>query len=112
MTDDLPTDLWIAAHIRQAVKEGVPMIVVHKGDASRGSIFLKINRLDGTAQIMSQLRMEDELVWCPMGGFLPESEADSYLAEQTAFDPDVWIVEIEDRQGRLWFPGRIVNEEI
>ena len=30
----------------------------------------------------------------------PESDADAYLARQIDFDPDIWIVAVEDRLGR------------
>jgi len=111
MDDSLPTDLRIAAQIRIAAAQGIPMVIVHKGEPSSGSICLKINRLDGTAEILGQIRIEDELVWTPAsnGAPMPEREADAYLAEQCTFDPDLWVVEIEDKAGRHWFPERIVH---
>jgi len=113
MNDDLPTDLWIAAQIRIAAQSGVPIVVVHRGDASRGTIYLKINWLDGTADVLNQIRMEDEIVWSIVGKGprMDEREADAYLAQQIDFDPDVWIIEVEDRQGRPWFQGRIIGRE-
>jgi len=111
MNDDLPTAFWIAAQIRIAAQSGVPMVIVHKGDATSGSILLKINRLDGTAEILSQVRLDEERVWTPITDKpqMSEAEADAYLTRQIDFDPDVWVVEVEDRQGRSWFPGRIVE---
>jgi len=111
MNDDLPTAFWIAAQIRIAEKSGVPMVIVHKGDATNGSILLKINSLNGTAEILSQVRLDDERVWTPITDkpHMSEADADAYLARQIDFDPDVWVVEVEDRQGRPWFPGRIVE---
>ena len=107
----LPTDLRISAQIRIAAAQGISMMVVHKGDPTSGSICLKINRLDGTAEILSQIRMEDELVWvrAGTGDIIPEREADAYLDEQTSFDPDLWVIEVEDKQGRHWFPEKIVT---
>jgi len=40
---------------------------------------------------------------------MAENEAEGYLARQAEIDPDCWILEIEDRQGRHWFPGRVVT---
>jgi hypothetical protein len=31
---------------------------------------------------------------------LPEADVEAYLARQLRFDPDLWIVEVEDRGGR------------
>ena len=30
---------------------------------------------------------------------LPETDVETYLARQIRFDPDVWIIEVEDRLG-------------
>lgn len=108
---DLPTDLRIAAQRRIAAAAGIPMIVVHKGDANSGTIYLKINRLDGTAEVLSQVRTENGIAWMSTTGSKgqPEKEADAYLAQQSDFDPDLWIIEIEDKQGRHWFPEKIID---
>lgn len=109
--ETLPTDLRISAQIRIAAAQGISIMVVHKGDPSSGAISLKINRLDGTAEILSQIRLDGELVWIPSGEGkpLPECEADAYLAQQVEFDPDLWVIEVEDKQGRHWFPEKIVR---
>lgn len=109
MERNLPTDLWVSAQIRIAAQSGVPIVVLHKGDPSSGAILLKVNHLNGTAEILSQIRLEEELVWLSTEGLVEEAKADAYLAEQTDFDPDLWILEIEDRMGRIWFPGRIIR---
>lgn len=111
--DDLPTDLWIAAQMRTLAREGIPAVVRKRGAGASGSLLLKINRLDGTADLYDQVRIEDERVWLKTSqtGPLSEAEAEAILARQIDFDPDLWVVEIEDKQGRLWFSGRVVNPE-
>ncbi|HAX92009.1 MAG TPA: DUF1491 domain-containing protein [Rhodospirillaceae bacterium] len=111
MNDDLPTDLMISAQIRIAARQGVPIVVTHRGDSSSGSIYLKINLLNGTAHVLNQVRLEDERVWVYTLSDTPldEREADKYLESQIDFDPDLWVIEIEDRQGRHWFDGRILK---
>ncbi|MDD3182846.1 MAG: DUF1491 family protein [Alphaproteobacteria bacterium] len=114
MSDDLPTNLRISVQIRIAAKQGIPMMVVHKGDPNSGAIYLKSNRLDGTAEVFSQIRTNEGLAWLSAteGKGMPEREADDYLAQQLDFDPDMWIIEIEDRQGRHWFPEKILTPHI
>jgi hypothetical protein len=111
LNDRPPTGFLIAAQIRIAGREGVPITVRRRGDDASGAIILKINRLDGTAQVLVQARMGDEIVWSPAGraGPVPEAEADRILDRQAAIDPDTWILEIEDRQGRPWFPGKVIQ---
>jgi hypothetical protein len=110
MMRGLPTDLLIDAQRRVAEREGVPMTVVRRGYNGSGAILLKINRLDGTARVLSQIRSDDELVWSPVSRADPmdEKDADAYLEKQGRIDPDLWIIEIEDKQGRHWFPGKVV----
>jgi len=107
----LATDLMISAQIRIAAREGVPITIVRRGENSIGTIILKINRLDGTARVLSQVRYDDELVWSPVSRTDPmqERDADAYMRRQAEIDPDTWLVEIEDKMGRHWFPGRVIS---
>jgi len=110
MDDRLPTGLWVMAHVRAADAQGVPMVVARKGDPGRGTVLLKINRLDGGFHILVQTRRDEALVWSyPLGpDSMDEAAADAYIARQVKYDPDLWVVEVEDRQGRPWFEGRVV----
>lgn len=110
-TDILPIGFLIEAQIRRAAQEGIPIVVRQRGDDSVGAVLLKINRLDGTADILIQARYEDERVWNPLRreGPMSEAEAERYLTRQAEIDPDLWLLEIEDKQGRHWFPGRVIK---
>lgn len=111
MDDDrLPTGLWVMAHVRAANAQGVPMMVLRKGDPSRGTVLVKINRLDGGFSVLAQVRRDERLVWSRATGPEPvdEAAADAYIARQQKYDPDLWVVEVEDRQGRPWFEGPVV----
>lgn len=110
MDDRLPTHLWVMAHIRAADAQGVPMMVARKGDPSRGTVILKINRLDRSFVVLVQVRDGENLSWSRGTGADPvsEPEADTYIARQTRYDPDVWVIEVEDRQGRPWFEGKLL----
>ena len=107
----LATDLYVSAHIRMAAREAVPMTVVRRGDPSSGSLILKINLLNGTARVLIEARYDDARVWTPAihADPMPEGEADAYMQRQAEVDPDAWLIEIEDKQGRVWFPGKVIN---
>ncbi|PWC31984.1 DUF1491 family protein [Azospirillum sp. TSO22-1] len=109
MDDRLPTGLWVMGHIRAADAQGVPMMVLRKGDPSRGTVLLKLNRLDGRFAVLAQARRDERLGWSRATGPEPveESVADAYIARQLKHDPDLWVVEVEDRQGRHWFEGAV-----
>jgi len=111
MDDDrLPTELWVMGHVRAANAQGVSMLLLRKGDRSRGTVLVKINRLDGRFAVLAQVRRDERLVWSRATGPEPvdEATADAYIARQVKYDPDLWVVEVEDRQGRPWFEGPII----
>jgi hypothetical protein len=111
MTADLPTEFLVSAQIRTAAREGIPMTVVKRGYSGSGTIVLKINLLNGTARVLTQVRYDDEWVWSPVTRTDPmdDKAADAYLDKQAVIDPDLWIIEVEDKQGRTWFPGKVVT---
>lgn len=111
MADDrLPTDVWIMAHIRRCSADGIPATVVRKGDATGGMLLLKLNQLDQGCRVLNQARdIDGVLGWMAAfdGALVPEPEADDYITRAAARDPDLWVVEIEEREGRHPFDGKI-----
>jgi hypothetical protein len=105
----IPTELWIKAHLRRLSATGVPAFVVRRGDPHGGMVILKVNRLDLGCRVLTQTRdLDGVLSWMPAlkGDLVPEVEADDYISRQTARDPDLWVVEVETRDGEHGFEGR------
>ena len=97
----LNSDLWVGALIRRAQIEGAHATVVRKGDARAGTVIVKAyNTSDRTAQVFTEAFGQDgDRLWIqPVQG--TESELDAYIERQRGYDPDLWVVEVEDRQGR------------
>ena len=111
MPDDrLPTDLWVMAHIRRCIADGIPATVARKGEGRSGMLLLKVNQLDNGCRVLSQARdLDGVLGWMAAfdGKLVPEPEADDYIARAVSRDPDIWVVEIEDREGRHPFEGKV-----
>ena len=100
MTPSLKTGFWTSALIRTAEKEGAFAAVVKRGDPDAGACLVKVRLLNGQAVLYRPIRnMEGERVWLPKGPE-EEREIDSYINSRVDDDPDIWIVEIEDRKGR------------
>lgn len=113
MTTDgrLSTELWVQAHLRRCLAEGLFATVARKGDAWGGAVIVKLNLLDGTFMVLSQTRdLDGKVAWlsAQSGAQISESEADSYIERQIKYDQDIWVIEIEDRQGRNPFEGKII----
>lgn len=105
----LPSELWIKAHIRRCDAEAVPAIVVHRGEKNTGTLLLKLNLLDKGCRVLTQARdLKGEMAWLPAlkGALVAENEADTYIGRAVARDPDLWVVEVEHRDGWHPFEGK------
>jgi hypothetical protein len=105
----LKTGLWVAAYLRRCQVEGVFGVVRRRGAEEAGAVFVRVNRLDGTSDLFGPAPQSAfEAAEVAAGAFspclarqsAPDAEIEGYLARQLKFDPDIWIVEIEDRAGR------------
>jgi hypothetical protein len=98
----LPTDLWVQALIRRAHMSGAYATVVRRGDAKAGAVLVKTyDTRDRSVRLFAEaVRGDGERVWMEPVGEKPESELDAYAERSVRRDPDLWVVEIEDNQGR------------
>lgn len=107
----LKSKLLVQAGVRLCDGRGIPAMVVRRGDPDAGAVYVKISDLAGSAVVMSQVRGQDGvLAWMRATGPAPvaEAEADAYIERQARFDPDIWVLEVEDREGRHPFEGPVV----
>ena len=105
----LKSAIWVAAYIRRCHVEGSFAVVRRRGAEEAGSIFVKVDRLDGTADlfgpapqsVFEEARPADRVfIACLKTQPAPAPDVEAYLARQARFDSDLWIVEVEDRGGR------------
>ncbi len=98
----LSSDTWVGALIRRAEIGGAFAVVVRKGDARAGAVLVKVfNPTDGTARIYAEAtRLDGERVWMQPKPSEQEPHLDRYVERAAGIDPDIWVVEIEDREGR------------
>ena len=104
----LNSDLWVSALIRRAQIEGANATVVRKGDMRAGTVIVKAyNTAERTARLYSEAFGPDgDRLWIqPVSG--TESELDAYVDRQRDYDPDIWVVEIEDRHGRHFIVEKV-----
>lgn len=102
----LRSELIATAIVRRAQAAGAFAAVTARGDPDAGVILVKVNLLDGRAIAHApELDFDTgESRWTtPMGADpKPEAEVDAYLTRRCDRDPDAWVIEIEDRQGRAF----------
>ena len=104
----LKSSIWVAAYLRRCQTEGIFGAVRRRGAEEAGAVFVKVGLLDGNAMLYApapQTSYEDSR---PTDRFflptsrepVPEATVEERLAKEIRFDPDVWIVETEDKAGR------------
>ncbi len=101
MIGRLTTDLWVSAYLARLRGEAIPAYLAAKGDPTAGAVAVKVATMDGRASVFVRAYGPDGgRIWAPLVEAAPEAEADAALGRQRGFDPDLWIVEIEDPKGR------------
>lgn len=100
MSARLTAEFWVQAYLARLRLADIPAFVTARGDATAGAVAVKVNTLDGAATALARAwDVEGRRMWTEIAAG-PEAEVDAALARQRRFDPDLWVVEVEDRAGR------------
>lgn len=109
--DELKTDFWASALMRRAAVAGAFAGVTRKGDADAGAVLVKVSTLDGRARLYAPARDgQGERIFLDLSaGALGDAEADvdAYIVKRSGNDPDLWVVEVEDKHGRHFLMERV-----
>ena len=101
MTPRLTAEFWVQAYLSRLRILDIPAFVVAKGDLTAGEVVIKLNTLDGraTAYQRSFDLCSGARKWIDFS-VGEEAIVDAAIARQRGFDPDLWVIEVEDWQGR------------
>ncbi len=112
----LKSEIWVKAYIRRSFAEGYPVVVVRRGDSDAGSIFIKVNLMNGKFNVYGPAPIgfgeaTPDRCWIQMISDSPveEIQADEFLKRQLRSDPDIWVVELESRDGTHFLDNLIVD---
>lgn len=109
--DELKTEFWASALLRRAAIAGAFGGVTRKGDTDAGAVLVKVATMDGRARLYAPARDgEGERIFLDLSsGTLGDIEAnvDAYVRKRADTDPDVWVIEIEDKHGRHFLMERV-----
>ena len=96
-----PTHIWLDAKIRELSMRGIGIYVTHKGEKMSGLVLLKLVASSQECKLLTQQRNfeTDALDWVNVfqEDIIEESRADEYIQRSTTRDPDLWVLEIEDK---------------
>ncbi len=97
----LTARFWVDAYLARLRLADIPAFVVAHGDDTAGAVLVKLATLDGRAEAFSRSfdLMTGARRWMSLSAG-PEPEVDATIARQRDMDPDLWVIEVEDRAGR------------
>ena len=107
MSARLRSDIWVSAYLRRCAVRGAVAVLRRRGSAEAGAIYIKLDWLDGRSSLyapappdsdMDDMERRFECVMQEVDGLSVEAR----MAREMRFDPDLWFVEVEDRQGRVF----------
>lgn len=100
MPPRLTSDLWVRAYLRRLQLINIPVFITSRGDATAGAVIVKLNTLDGNAcAFQRSYDLDGNRIWAVLAEGA-ERDVDASLNRQRSFDPDIWVIEVEDRAGR------------
>ncbi len=105
----LRADFWVSAFIRRCEIEGAIAVLRRRGAPEAGGIYIKLDRLDGTAALYGPAPRGDagtlderRFLRLHKDEWIDPPDAEARLKRAITFDSDIWIVEVEDRRGRTF----------
>ncbi len=97
----LTARFWVDAYLARLRFQEIPAFVTAHGDDTAGAVLVKLNTLDGQAEAFhrSYDLMSGDRKWISLA-VGAEADVDLAISKQRGFDPDLWVIEVEDRAGR------------
>jgi len=100
MPREIPAHIWVSALLRRATSAGAFATIVHRGDEDRGDVMVKVTRARGEAQLYAPAFNPEGPGQFERLGVEDEAGVDALIAKRRSADRDLWVIEIEDRDGR------------
>lgn len=97
---------FVSALIRRVAQQSAEALLRRRGAEGAGAIFVIVDRLDGTCDLYGpapQSAFEgspSDRLFTLLKERAAPPDIEAALAREQKFDPDIWVVAIEDRQGR------------
>ena len=96
----LKSGFWVTAYLRRLQLNNIAVFVTKRGDADAGAVLVKSNSLDGNARLFQRsIDIDGNRTWQVLAEG-PEQIVDEAIGRQRGFDQDIWVLEVEDKQGR------------
>jgi len=105
--NELKAEIIINAGIRIAQQNLANAYVLKKGDIDAGSIFVKVDTLDGYSKLFSRNLSYDfmhDKTFIQFQDLYPNQKIETInvnnrISKEISIDTDCWVIEIEDKNG-------------
>jgi hypothetical protein len=113
----LKSAIWVGAYVRRVFGAGAFAAIRRRGAEEAGAIVIKVNRLDGTADlfcpapqtVFDEARPAERMFSAGLAVQpAPEADVEARIVRELRFDPDLWLIEVEDREGRNFLDDLVV----
>lgn len=113
--------IWVEAYRRRCSTQGLAVYIARRGDSDAGAIFIKVDNLNGGTVVfgpaVGMMTMDVTLdgqdrKWTRLTGPDPVDEevADQMIERQIKFDPDIWVIVVEDRTGNAQLDQDLISD--
>lgn len=102
--------IWVGATVRRYNGANIPAVLQNRGAEEAGAIFIVIDRLNGTGDLYGPAPQSlfdgarpADRAFQRLLTAQPGFEISARLERERKFDPDLWIIGIDDHEGRTFF---------
>jgi len=102
----LKSEIWVKAHLRRCFAAGLTAVIANKGAPEAGAVYVQVTISSQLVRVFAPApgpayNDDGARNWSQPLGELPVKveAANTYFARQLSFDPDIWIIDIDDPQG-------------
>jgi hypothetical protein len=99
----LKSSIWVAAYVRRCSSAGAFAAISRRGDESAGAIFVECLHRDGTDLYGPRFREDGGRAFEKLMENATNLEVAERIEREARFDSDLWLVTVEDREGRHFF---------
>jgi hypothetical protein len=104
----LSSDLWVSALMRRAEQAGSFAFIARRGDKAFGAVLVKVlNLRTRDTYVLREAQKDEDTIWMQPVETKDEADLDAWIARQARYDPDIWVVEIEDVEGRHFLTEKV-----
>ena len=104
----LSSDIWVGALLRRVEQAGSFAYIARRGDKAFGAVLVKVlNLKTRDTYVLREAQKGEDTVWIQPVETQTEIDLDAWISRQAKYDPDIWVVEIEDNEGRHFLTEKV-----